>query len=171
MTVFDDDGAVAFLRAIDGHPHELLYKISLFTGMREGELLGLMWDCVNFEKGTILIDNQLRKGQDKGGKYYFSPPKNNKRRTLTPAPYVMKLLRAQKVHQTEQKLMGGQIQHIGGTLHPDQNGPGTQNTDHCQEHAAVQGEQNRGVDRFAEFLVLMSAEVPGSQNVGADGQS
>ena len=65
----------------------------------------------------------------------------------------------------------GQIQHIGGTLHPDQNGPGTQNTDHCQEHAAVQGEQNRGVDRFAEFLVLVSAEVPGSQNVGADGQS
>ena len=41
MTVFDDDGAVAFLRAIDGHPHELLYKIALFTGMREGELLGL----------------------------------------------------------------------------------------------------------------------------------
>ena len=44
-------------------------------------------------------------------------------------------------------------------------------TDHCQEHAAVQGEQDGGVDRFAEFLVLMSAEVPGSQNVGADGQS
>lgn len=75
--------------------------------MREGELLGLMWDCVNFEKGTILIDKQLRKGQEKGGKYYFSPPKNNKSRALTPAPYVMELLRAQKVHQTEQKLMAG----------------------------------------------------------------
>ena len=66
-----------------------------------------MWDCVNFEKGTILIDKQLRKEQEKGGKYYFSPPKNNKSRTLTPAPYVMKLLRAQKVHQAEQKLMAG----------------------------------------------------------------
>ena len=48
MTVFDDDAATAFLRAIQGHVHELLYKATLFTGMREGELLGLTWDCIDF---------------------------------------------------------------------------------------------------------------------------
>ena len=74
--------------------------------MREGELPGLMWDCVNFES-TILMDKQLRKGQEKGGKYYFSSPKSNKSRTLTPASYVMKLLRAQKIRQAEQRLMAG----------------------------------------------------------------
>lgn len=100
-----DSGVRQYL--LKGSKYELPLTVDLFTGMREGELLGLMWDCVNFEKGTILIDKQLRKGQEKGGKYYFSPPKNNKSRTLTPAPYVMKLLRAQKVHQTEQKLMAG----------------------------------------------------------------
>ena len=102
-----DHQTAHLLNLLKGNKYELPLTVDLFTGMREGELLGLMWDCVNFEKGTILIDKQLRKGQEKGGKYYFSPPKNNKSRTLTPAPYVMKLLRAQKVHQTEQKLMAG----------------------------------------------------------------
>ena len=45
--------------------HEDLYKVDLFTGMREGEILGLMWSCVDFDSGTILIDKQLRKDQKK----------------------------------------------------------------------------------------------------------
>ena len=102
-----DQQTAQLLNLLKGSKYELPLTVDLFTGMREGELLGLMWDCVNFEKGTILIDKQLRKEQEKGGKYYFSPPKNNKSRTLTPAPYVMKLLRVQKVHQAEQKLMAG----------------------------------------------------------------
>ena len=36
----------AFLELLPGHPHEYLYQIAMFTGMREGELLGLPWDCV-----------------------------------------------------------------------------------------------------------------------------
>lgn len=62
---FDDDAAAAFLRAIDGHPHELLYKIALFTGMREGELLGLTWDCIDFTNGTISVRQQARQEQKK----------------------------------------------------------------------------------------------------------
>ena len=65
MTVFDDDAAAAFLRAIDRHPHELLYKIALFTGMREGELLGLTWDCIDFTNGTISVRQQARQEQKK----------------------------------------------------------------------------------------------------------
>ena len=107
MRPLEEDQVAVFLREVQGHPHEYLYKIALFTGLREGELLGLMWDCVDFEKGTILINKQLRRSQRKGGTYYFSPPKNNKSRTITPAPYVMKLLQAQKVQQAEQRLMAG----------------------------------------------------------------
>ena len=103
----DDRDTALFLEAIKGCRYELLLKVDLFTGLREGELLGLMWDCVDFEKGTILINKQLRRSQRKGGTYYFSPPKNNKSRTITPAPYVMKLLQAQKVQQAEQQLMAG----------------------------------------------------------------
>lgn len=95
------------MKLLKDSKYELPLTVDLFTGLREGELLGLMWDCVDFDKGTLLIDKQLRREQNKGGQYYLSPPKNNKSRILTPAPYVMKLLRAQKVRQTQQRLLAG----------------------------------------------------------------
>lgn len=97
----------AFLAAIQGHVHENLYKIDLFTGMRQGEILGLTWDCVDLTKGTLEIKQQLRREQKKGGGYYFSSPKNNKSRTLTLAPTVIQTFRAQKVRQAEMQLMAG----------------------------------------------------------------
>ena len=102
-----DQQTAQLLNLLKGSKYEIPLTVDLFTGLREGELLGLMWDCVDFEKGTILINKQLRRSQRKGGTYYFSPPKNNKSRTITPAPYVMKLLQAQKVQQAEQRLMAG----------------------------------------------------------------
>ena len=105
----DETQIGAFLNAIDGHRHELLYKVALFTGMREGELLGLGWDCVDFEQGTITIKRQLRREQKKGGQYYLTTPKNGKTRTIATAPSVMKLLRAQRAHQAEQRLKAGEL--------------------------------------------------------------
>ena len=52
----DDRDTARFLEAIKGCRYELLLKVDLFTGLREGELLGLMWDCVDFDKGTILVN-------------------------------------------------------------------------------------------------------------------
>ena len=102
-----DQQTAQLLNLLKGSKYEIPLTVDLFTGLREGELLGLMWDCVDFEKGTLLINKQLRRSQRKGGTYYFSPPKNNKSRTITPAPYVMKLLQAQKVQQARQRLMAG----------------------------------------------------------------
>ena len=105
-----DEGQVSeFLKAIQGHPHEYLYKITLFTGMREGEVLGLTWDCLDFKHGTLLIKQQLRREQQKGGKYYFSPPKNNKSRVLSLAPSVIQLFRLQKLKQNGMRLEAGNL--------------------------------------------------------------
>ena len=103
----DDRDTALFLEAIKGCRYELLLKVDLFTGLREGELLGLMWDCVDFDKGTILVNKQLHRSQKKGEGYYFAPPKNNKSRTIRPAPYVMTLLRQQKLVQTQMRLAAG----------------------------------------------------------------
>ena len=97
----------AFLNAIKGQRHQVLYTVALFTGMREGEILGLMWGCVDFQANTILVDKQLRRSQEKGGSYYFSPPKNNKSRIITVAPSVINLLRMHKIEQAQQKLAVG----------------------------------------------------------------
>lgn len=98
-----------FLNIIQGHTHEYLYKITLFTGLREGEVLGLTWDCLDMERGKLLVKQQLRKEQKKGGKYYFSPPKNNKSRVLSLAPSVVKLFRLQKAKQDAQRSYAGEL--------------------------------------------------------------
>ena len=109
MHPLEEDQVSAFLTAIQGHPHEYLYKIVLFTGLREGEVLGLTWDCVDFERGTILIKQQLRREQKKGGQYYFTTPKNGKSRTLTLAPSVLQLFRLQKLHQNGLRVEAGEL--------------------------------------------------------------
>lgn len=105
----EEDQIARFLEAIQGHRHEILYKVALFTGMREGEVLGLMWDCVDFEHNTITVDKQLRRAQEKGGEYYLAPPKNNEARVITVAPSVIKLLRVQQRRQAEQRLALGPV--------------------------------------------------------------
>ena len=70
--------------------------VALFTGIREGEVCGLQWECVDFDNGTILIDKQLQslRGKERGDKekYALVPTKNGKERTITAAPFVMDLL-------------------------------------------------------------------------------
>lgn len=41
MHPLEEDQVSAFLKEVQGNPHEYLYKIVLFTGLREGEILGL----------------------------------------------------------------------------------------------------------------------------------
>lgn len=122
ISPLDEEQIAAFLKATEGHRHELLYKVALFTGMREGEVLGLMWDCVDFEKGTITIKRQLRREQKKGGAYYITTPKNGKPRTITPAPWVMKLLRSQKARQAEQQLKMGPLWENSGMVFTNETG-------------------------------------------------
>lgn len=111
-----------FLKAIKGHRHELLYKVALFTGMREGEILGLPWDNVDFKQGIINVKQQLRREQKKGGKYYFSPPKNGKPRTIVPAPQVMQMLQLQRAKQAEQRLKAGELWQDTGMVFTNETG-------------------------------------------------
>ena len=102
-----DQQTAQLLNLLKGSKYEIPLTVDLFTGLREGELLGLMWDCVDFEKGTLLINKQLRREQKKGGEYYFSPPKNNKSRCLTLAPSVIQLFRLQKLEQNSMRTEAG----------------------------------------------------------------
>lgn len=97
----------AFLSAIQDHTHEYLYKIALFTGLREGEILGLTWDCLDLKRGTLLVKQQLRKDQKKGGGYYFSSPKNGKSRVLALGPSIIRLFQCQKLKQNGMRLLAG----------------------------------------------------------------
>lgn len=104
----DEDMISAFLQAIQGHNLADLFTVTLFTGMREGEALGLLWDCVDLTKGTLTIDKQLQLIRGSGGQYQMVPTKNSKGRTISLAPSVVKILRNIKRQQLENRLRYGE---------------------------------------------------------------
>lgn len=99
-----------FLDAIKKDPYGDLFFVDVFTGMRQGEIIGLTWDCVNFISGTITVKHQLQQIRHRGGgsEYKFAPTKNDKIRVLQPAPDVMKALQRVKSKQAEWKLAAGE---------------------------------------------------------------
>lgn len=102
----DEQEIALFLKAIQGHSFERIYLVDVFTGMRQGEILGLSWDCIDFEKGTVFIYRQLEKVE---GVYQFGSLKNGKTRRITPAPSVMKVLLEQRRVQNEWRLKAGEV--------------------------------------------------------------
>lgn len=99
-----------FLKAIHGDQFEELFLVTLFTGLRQGEVLGLTWDCVDFDNGTLLVNKQMQLHQEQGIKaYQLVPTKNSKSRTITAAPSVMSLLRRRRAIQAQQHLEAGPL--------------------------------------------------------------
>lgn len=100
VSTLADDNLAKFLNAIKGDPYELVLFVTVFTGMRQGEVLGLTWDCVDFYNHTILVNKQHNRV--KGDKEFrFSSLKNEKIRVITAASDVMDALRKQKQKQEE----------------------------------------------------------------------
>lgn len=103
----DSKSIASFLKAASGHRYEAVYVFTLFTGLREGEVLGLLWDCVDLDRGVIIVNKQLQKERRGKGDYHLVPTKNGKSRQLTIAPFVVELLKKQKRLQERQKLFAG----------------------------------------------------------------
>lgn len=118
----DSDAIEKFLAVAKGHPYESVYVVTLFTGMREGEVLGLTWDCVDFEKGVLTINKQLQKERKGTGAYHLVSPKNGKGRWITPAQTVMDVLRAQQRKQAEWKQLAGGAWEDSGLVFTNQLG-------------------------------------------------
>lgn len=97
----------AFMTAIKGNKFETVFLVLMFTGIRRGEVCGLTWDHVNFERNTIYINRQLQQIPGQSGVFHLTPTKNGKGRTITAAAFVMDALRQYKVQQTEARLKAG----------------------------------------------------------------
>ncbi|MBE5777356.1 MAG: hypothetical protein E7326_07630, partial [Clostridiales bacterium] len=97
------------MQALEGAEHETIIKTAMFTGMREGELLGLQWSCVDFDRGIILVNKQMTHPREKGDTYRLASLKNDKPRKIQPAPYVMDMLKKHKIKQMAERLRLGAI--------------------------------------------------------------
>jgi integrase len=59
--------------AMDGHPLESLFMVTLGTGLRRGEVCGLRWRDVDLEAGLLHVRGQL--ARKPGGGWQWLPPK------------------------------------------------------------------------------------------------
>lgn len=104
-----DEQVKAFMQALDAEEYSALYKVIVFTGLRESEAIGLTWDCIDFEKGVLKINKQLQKRPIEDGGYTFAPLKNDKTRMLTVPPFVIDVLKARRMQQLQERFEAGSL--------------------------------------------------------------
>ncbi|MBR3015690.1 MAG: site-specific integrase [Clostridia bacterium] len=96
-----------FLKQISGHPDEFFLYMALFTGMRESELIGLTWDCIDWDTSNIHLYRQLKPVKGRKDTWAFTTLKNKQSRDFIAPPSVICTLKKQKLRQTEWKLQYG----------------------------------------------------------------
>ena len=102
-----DDELNKFFSACKGNPYAKLFFVDIFTGMRQSEIMGLTWDCIDFTKNTIYINKQLIREKKQNGIFKFAALKNDKPRSIRTPLAVMNVLSARKQEQQENKLFVG----------------------------------------------------------------
>jgi integrase len=111
--------ASAFLDAARGDRFEALYVVAVTAGLREGELLGLQWDDVELESGTLSVRRTL--SEARSGRF-FEPPKNGKGRSIKLTPRALDSLKGHKALQDEERLLSGTLWHDNDLVFPSRIG-------------------------------------------------
>jgi integrase len=94
-----------FLDAIKGDRLEALYSVALTMGLRQGEALGLRWQDVDLQLGTLRVAKQL---QRINGEFQLVEPKTKRSRRILALPAVaVRHLRDHHDRQQGERALGG----------------------------------------------------------------
>jgi integrase len=104
MQVWTPEQAARFLELARVHMYHPLWDLALSTGMRRGELLGLRWEDVDFERALLSVRRTIEPVP--GGRQAL-PPKNGRARTVDLDGHMVALLREHRVRQAEKRLRLG----------------------------------------------------------------
>ena len=103
-----------FLKAIEGHKYEVLFLVALYTGLREGEILALTWNDIDFIKNTITVSKtvsivvDITKESRSKGYISIGTPKTVKGNRVVPLPdFLVKRLKQYKLFKKEESLKIG----------------------------------------------------------------
>lgn len=104
----------AILSALEQEPIKwrTITHLLIVTGCRGGEIMGLKWDKVDLDAGSIRIDTALLYSQKSG--IYESTTKTVDIRNLPIPAETMSLLRQYRARQTEFRLLNGDRRHDTG---------------------------------------------------------
>lgn len=126
---YDDEQTLKLLEALGNAPikYRIFVILALETGARRGELLGLEWNDIDFEKGIIYIRRASKYTKEKGI-YTDTTKTETSIRKISITKELISLLKEYKKWQNEQRLKKGEdwvdtnrlfTQDNGLPMHPD----------------------------------------------------
>jgi len=125
----DELQTARLLECLDGEPikYQVMVKLLLYSGMRRGELAGLEWKDIDFDKGTISI---RRSSQYVSGKGIFTKDTKTETsdRTIRLSQIAFDMLKTYRAWQSKERLKIGSDRNDcdrlfttwnGSPIHPD----------------------------------------------------
>ena len=107
VQTFTAEQSRTFLEAAKGDRMEALYSVALAVGLRRGEALGLSWQDVDLDEGTLALKKQL---QRINGKLTLVDLKTSRsRRTIVLPQIAVTALKAHRSRQIEERLFAGPL--------------------------------------------------------------
>lgn len=118
----DADAVAAVLRAAEASRYHVALELIASTGLRKGECLGLRWDRVDLDAGTLKVAATLGRI---GDRLVVSEPKTDRsRRTVPLSAAVVAMLRKHRTDQKAERLRAGnQWRHSGLVITTEFGGP------------------------------------------------
>ena len=110
------DQGRALLNAVQGHRLEGLYRVAISLGLRMGEALGLRWEDVDLEAGTLRVVVSLQRR--KGSLELVEPKTQQSRRTLPLPAVLLAALKTHRTRQLEERLAAGPAWKDQGLVFP-----------------------------------------------------
>ncbi len=99
--------ARALLAAVRGDRLEALYAVAVALGLRQGEALGLRWQDIDLDAGTLRVTGALQRVE--GTLRRDAPKTPQSRRLLYLPPSLVATLRAHRARQAEERLRAGPL--------------------------------------------------------------
>ena len=129
INFYDDAQTIALIKALEGE--ELKFRViillTIFTGLRRGEVLGLEWQDINFKNSSLTV-RQASQYVSSIGIYTKDPKTETSNRIISIPESIIKLLKEYQKEQLKTRLRLGEewietnrlfVQWNGAPMHPD----------------------------------------------------
>ncbi|AAM25292.1 site-specific integrase [Thermoanaerobacter sp. CM-CNRG TB177] len=116
IETFSDEEIKKIKEALKGHRLKALFLLAFGTGLRQGELLGLKWTDIDFEKKELRVQRMIKQVtiiDEKGNRKYKTieqiPKTKNSIRTVPIPSSLIPMLKEHRNRQREEKLKAGSV--------------------------------------------------------------
>ncbi len=104
--ILTKEQAKLLLEQARGHQMEAILTLAVTTGMRRGELLGLHWQDIDFERGSLQVRRTMNRISGHGLRE-TEPKTAQSRRNIVLPQFVVEVLKEHRARQREECLQAG----------------------------------------------------------------